>query len=70
MKKKIILPGWMLDNAGTYHAPGTEVTVDDDGSDGCITVAQADQLAQLDAQRAAARKALAAPAPAPASDEA
>lgn len=64
--KKITTGTWVLDNAGNYHAPGSELTVGDDERDGCITADTAKQLADQDAVRArlaaAAEPAPAAPA--------
>lgn len=67
-KQKIVAPGWIQDNAGNYHKAGAELTVDDDGGAGCISTAQAEQLAALDAQRQAQQAAKAAAEPAPAGE--
>lgn len=65
MKKanQLTVRHWTLDNAGTYHRPGAVLTIDDDGSDGCIDAARADAIAQMMAGHDAA-------APAAAADEA
>lgn len=41
---KIEVHGWIQDNTGTYHKPGSVLTVDADGGEGCISAKQADQL--------------------------
>jgi hypothetical protein len=42
--KKITVHAWVQDNAGSYHKPGAQLTVDDKGDDGCITASAADAL--------------------------
>lgn len=59
--KKITTSTWVLDNAGNYHAPGTELIVAD-GETGCIDADRARQLADQDAARARLA-AVAEPAP-------
>lgn len=41
---KIQVHGWVQDNAGTYHKPGSVLTIDADGGAGCISAKLADQL--------------------------
>jgi hypothetical protein len=45
--KKIIVHGWVQDNAGSYHKAGAQLTVDDHGGDGCVTVKAAERLVKL-----------------------
>jgi hypothetical protein len=51
VKKTITVHGWVQDNLGTYHQPGCTLTIDDDGTEGCITAEHAQQLRDLGADR-------------------
>lgn len=41
---KVQVHGWVQDNTGTYHKPGSTLTIDADGGDGCIGAARVDAL--------------------------
>lgn len=42
---KVQIHGWVQDNAGTYHKPGSILTIDADGGEGCLSAAAVDALA-------------------------
>ena len=42
--KKITTHAWVQDNSGSYHKPGSDLTVDDKGAEGCITAKVAEDL--------------------------
>lgn len=55
--KTIIVHGWVLDNEGNYHEPGSTLTVSAEERAGCIDAERAEQLVDDHSATAQADKA-------------